>query len=75
MRHLIALVAFLGVLLGAAATADAIAAQGEGPVVAWVLLRDPRVLNEVLAAGDVRLLDVRAGGRVAQLGLMLPGCG
>jgi hypothetical protein len=67
VRHLFALLVLIGVLAGSAAAVDAVAARGEGPVFAWVLLREPGALNELLAAGDVRVLDLRAGGRVAQL--------
>lgn len=67
MRHLLALFAFMGLLGAAAVLLDAIASSEPGPAVAWVVMRDPATLRALMAAGDVRVLDLRAGGHLAQL--------
>lgn len=67
MRHGLALFAFAALLAAAAGLLDAIAARGPGPAVAWVVMRDPASLRMLLAEGDVRVLDLRAGGHLAQL--------
>lgn len=67
MRHVLAFFAFAALLAAAAGLLDSIAARGPGPVVAWVVMRDPAALRAVMAGGDLRVLDLRAGGHLAQL--------
>jgi hypothetical protein len=72
MRHLLSAVVMLLLLAAGVWAVDAVAARGKGPVVAWVWLRDADSLKHVLAAGDARVLDLRAGGRLVQLYVSSP---
>lgn len=63
MRHALVLAAALALL----AAANAMQGLAAAPGVAWVPVARPRQLHALLAQGDVRLLDLRAGGHLAQL--------